>query len=172
MVCLQQVLLKITELLPLLLVLRLLFGFLAVLLLCESIELTSDGYWAEAARDSGGKNRFVVAGITNSTGVFSTNASGLPNLQVTIPGGRTLDQATLNDYGVHFIGIQGDNIRDKITGFKLDGKYDVDLGIIHSVQIGGSFTNRRKEDVTLDNSNTTCCNFTGAGSVPPILPKA
>src|SRR4029453_9280707 len=104
-------------------------------------------------------SRFVVAGIPESSGVFSTNAGGLPNLAVTIPGGRPLDQATDDDYHVHYIGIQGDNLRDRVVGTKLDAKIDLDVGLFKDLKLGVARTDRRKSDTIVDNANTTSCNY-------------
>jgi iron complex outermembrane recepter protein len=127
----------------------------------DRLTVDIDGYWSQASHNEGGKNRFVVAGIPGSTGVFATRANGFPDLAITIPGGRTLDQATDADYHVHYIGIQGDNLRDQIKGGQLDGKYDLDMYFIESVQAGFAYNQRDKDDSTFDNGYTTSCNYCG-----------
>ena len=138
-----------------------LFGLNAAWDTTDRLHLQADGYISEATRDSGGKSRFVVAGVPDSTGVFSTNAGGLPNLVVTLPGDRTLDQATNDDFRAHYIGIQGDNLKDRVVGGKLDGKFDIGAGLFKDVKFGLARTNRHKSDLIVDNAATTSCNYCG-----------
>ena len=127
----------------------------------ERLTLMLDAYQAQAKRDTGGQNRFVVAGITGASALFATRDGGLPDLAITIPGGRSIAQATDNDFRSHFIGIQGDNLSDKIFGAKLDAKYDADVGMFKSLVVGASLTDRRKNDTVIDNAFTTSCNYCG-----------
>lgn len=126
----------------------------------DKFQLSGDAYLSQAARDSGGQDRFVVAGITDSTGIFATRNNGLPDLQITIPGGRTLDQGTDNDYRAHYIGLYGDNLKDRINSGKLDAKLELDSGIAKSLKFGVNFTDRRKTSTQIDN-NATACQFCG-----------
>ena len=127
----------------------------------DRLSVSGDAYISQATRDSGGQSRFVVAGIPEASGNFSTNAAGLPNLVVTLPDGRGLDQATDDDYRAHYIGIQGDNLRDRVIGTKLDAKFDVDAGFFKDVKFGVARTTRHKTDLIIDNANTTSCNYCG-----------
>ncbi len=127
----------------------------------DRLSLVVDGYLGQATRNSGGQNRFVVAGIKGASAVFATRNNGLPDLAVTIPGGRTIDQATDADFRAHYIGIQGDNLKDHIYGVKLDGSYDVADSGLRAIKFGVSLTDRRKNDSLIDNSFTTSCNYCG-----------
>jgi TonB-dependent receptor len=124
----------------------------------DKLHVSGDAYLSEAKRDSGGQNRFVVAGIVDATGIYATRENGLPDLQVTLPGNRTLDQATNDDYRAHYIGIYGDNLKDRIYSGKLDFKLDLDAGIAKAFKFGVNFTDRRKTSLTIAN-NDTACNF-------------
>jgi iron complex outermembrane receptor protein len=137
------------------------FGVNAAWDVSDRLHLIGDAYLSEAKRDSGGQSRFVVAGIPGSSGVFSTNGAGLPNLAVTIPGDRTLAQATDDDYDVHYIGIQGDNLRDRVASGKLDARLDMESGALSDVKFGAAYTSRDKSDTVVDNANTTSCNYCG-----------
>lgn len=127
----------------------------------DRLAVDVDAYWARAAHNEAGKSRFVVAGIPDSTVVWGTRDYGLPDLKITIPGGRPLDQATNADYHVHYIGIQGNNLADEIQGAKLDSKYDLGWGFLDSVQVGFNYNRRAKSSVTYDNAYTTSCNYCG-----------
>lgn len=127
----------------------------------ERLKVAVDGYYGKASDDTGGQNRFVVAGITGASAVFATRNGGIPDLAITIPGGRTLDQATNDDFRAHYIGIQGQNISDRTQGTKLDATYDVDNGLFKSITFGGSWTDRKKTVETIDNQYTTSCNYCG-----------
>ena len=126
----------------------------------DRLKVVLDGYTGQATRNSGGKSNFVVAGIPDSSGVFATRNGHSPDLAITIPGGRTLDQATNADYRAHYIGIGGDDLKDRISGGKGDAVWDTEFGILKSVSFGGSWTERRKTDTTIDNLETSC-NFCG-----------
>lgn len=126
----------------------------------DRMKLVLDAYTGEAKRNSGGKSNFVVAGIPDSSGVFATNDGHLPDFAITIPGGRTIDQATNDDYRAHYIGIGGDNLKDRTSGAKVDGTWDSDFGILKSIAFGGQWTDRKKTDTTIDNLATEC-NYCG-----------
>ncbi|NIJ33337.1 TonB-dependent receptor [Sphingomonas oligoaromativorans] len=126
----------------------------------ERLKFVVDGYTGQATRNSGGKQAFVVAGIPDSSGVFATRDGHLPDLSITIPGGRTIDQATNDDFHAHYVGINGDNLKDRTQGTKIDGTWETDLGPLKSLSFGGSWTNRRKVDTVIDNLQTEC-NFCG-----------
>ncbi len=125
----------------------------------DTLKLAFDGYRGQATRNAGGKQRFVVAGITESSGVFATREGGLPDLDITIPGGRPLSEATNDDYRAHYIGIGGDNLKDVTQGARFDGTLETG-GILHSIAAGGSWTDRKKRDTVIDNLATEC-NFCG-----------
>jgi TonB-dependent receptor len=128
--------------------------------LTDRLQVAGDAYLSEAARNSGGLDRFVVAGIIDATGVFATRNNGLPDLNITIPGGRTLEQATNADYRPHYIGIYGDNLKDRINSGKLDGKLVLDWQNAKALRFGVNFTDRRKSSLQIDN-NDTACQFCG-----------
>ncbi|WP_265269928.1 TonB-dependent receptor [Sphingomonas lycopersici] len=133
----------------------------------ERLKVGIDAYYGRATDDTGGQNRFVVAGIPNSRAVISTRNNGIPDMVLTIPNAdgsvtnRTLDQAGNDDLFVHYIGIQGQNISDRTKGAKLDFDYDVDSGILKSFTFGGAFLHRRKDVDVIDNQYTTAENFAG-----------
>ncbi|UIJ46968.1 TonB-dependent receptor [Sphingomonas cannabina] len=127
----------------------------------EKWKFALDGYYGKATDNSGGQNRFVVAGIPGASASFATRDNGLPDLAITIPGGRTLDQATNDDFRAHYIGIQGQNIADRTQGVKLDGEYEVGNDIFKSITFGVAWTDRRKTVDQIDNQYTTSCNYCG-----------
>ena len=127
----------------------------------DRLKFAVDGYYGKASDDTGGRNRFVVAGIPGASATFATRPGGLPDLAITIPGGRTLDQATDQDFRAHYIGIQGQNIADRTQGAKIDATYEVDGGHFKSITFGGAWTDRRKTVSTIDNQYTTSCNYCG-----------
>ena len=133
----------------------------------DRLSVSADASFGKATNNTGGQNRFVVAGIPGSKAVVSTRNGGLPDLVLTIPNAdgsvtdRPLSSATDADVRAHYIGIQGENISDKSTQAKLDLKYDLDLGILKSFSFGGAFSDRRKDVETVDNQYTTAENFAG-----------
>ncbi|MDT8760281.1 TonB-dependent receptor [Sphingomonas psychrotolerans] len=126
----------------------------------DSLKFALDGYVGKAQDNTGGRNRFVVAGIPGASGTFATRDDGIPDLAITIPGGRTLDQATNDDFRAHYIGIQGQNIADRTNGVKLDGELKLG-GVFKSISFGGAWTERTKTVSQIDNQYTTSCNYCG-----------
>ncbi|HUD30843.1 MAG TPA: TonB-dependent receptor [Novosphingobium sp.] len=127
----------------------------------DRLKFVFDGYYGKARDNTGGQNRFVVAGITGASAIFATRDGGLPDLDITIPGGRSLSEATNDDFRAHYIGIQGQNIEDRTQGLKFDGEYEVGEGGFKSITFGVAWTDRRKTVATIDNQYTTSCNFCG-----------
>jgi TonB-dependent receptor len=129
--------------------------------------VSADLSYGKASDNTGGKNRFVVAGIPGSRAVVTTRDGGFPDMLLTIPNAdgsltnRTIDQAGNDDLRVHYIGIQGQNISDKSTGAKLDFRYDLNAGLVKSVMFGGAYTNRQKDVAVIDNQYTSANNFSG-----------
>ncbi|MEP7242436.1 MAG: TonB-dependent receptor [Gammaproteobacteria bacterium] len=136
------------------------FGVNAKWQATDRLEVGLDGYWSQAKRDSAGQFRFVVAGIPGATGEFTTRANEFPDLLITLPGGRPISAATNDDYRAHYIGINGDNLRDKVYGASLDNTFKVEWGGFNSVQFGAAYTKRNKDEVA-DNNDATSCNFCG-----------
>ncbi|BBC73419.1 conserved hypothetical protein [Altererythrobacter sp. B11] len=127
----------------------------------ERLKVAVDAYYGKARDNTGGQNRFVVAGIPGSSAVFATNNGGLPDLQITIPGGRGINEATDDDFHAHYIGIQGQDISDRAQGAKIDLEYELDAGVLRSIAVGGSWADRKKTVTTIDNQYTTSCNYCG-----------
>ncbi|VXC99073.1 TonB-dependent receptor [Sphingomonas sp. 8AM] len=127
----------------------------------DQLKLAFDGYYGKATNNTGGRNRFVVAGIPGASADFATRDNGLPDLAITLPGGRTLDQATNDDFRAHYIGIQGQDISDDIKSAKMDGEYRVDNGVFKAIGFGVAWTDRHKDVTTVDNQYTTSCNYCG-----------
>ncbi|MBB5712433.1 TonB-dependent receptor [Sphingomonas xinjiangensis] len=126
----------------------------------DRLKFGLDGYFGKARDNTGGQNRFVVAGIPGASAEFAARPGGIPDLAITIPGGRSLDQATNDDFRAHYIGIQGQNIEDETKGAKLDATYELG-GAFKSISLGGAWTDREKTVATIDNQYTTSCNYCG-----------
>jgi iron complex outermembrane receptor protein len=129
--------------------------------LSPTLKFTGDVYRSKSIRDEGGKDTFLVSGIAgNSTLNWQDNNNGLPNISVTLPDGRDLGTALAAgqlgdaDYGLHYVGLSGDNIHDTVTGGTLSGHYDFDLGALESLDFGVSRTNRQKVRDYIDNDWT------------------
>ncbi len=95
----------------------------------NDLRLVGDVYRSTSVRNSGGKDSFVVAGIAgHNTGFWSDNNDALPNIRVQLADGRDLATALAAgqlgnaDYGPHYAGLSGTNVKDKITGASLEGR--------------------------------------------------
>jgi len=136
------------------------------------LTLTGDLYSSKSIRDEGGNDTFVVSGIAgNNTLHWSDNARALPNLSVTLENGMDLATGLANgqlgdaNYGLHYVGLSGDNVHDTVTGATLNGRYALDLGVVESIDFGVTATNRKKTKDHVDNDWTggSCqyCNMYG-----------
>ena len=144
-----------------------LFGWNGVWQAGDRLQFTFDAYRSRADRDSGGKDTWVVSGIGGShTGRVAMNNNGLPNIGVTLEDGRDLAAALQSgqlgnaDYGLHYIGLSGTDVTDKVTGLSVGGDLDFDLGTLHSLQFGAVSTERGKVRRTIENdTNGGSCQY-------------
>jgi len=129
--------------------------------------LSFDAYRSESKRDSGGKDTWVVSGIGgNHTGRVDMNNNGLPDISVTLEDGRDLATALAagdlgnEDYGLHYIGLSGTDVKDTVTGFTLGGTWTVESGAFKSLSFGAARTERGKTRDTVENdTNGGSCQY-------------
>jgi iron complex outermembrane receptor protein len=128
----------------------------------NDLKLTGDLYRSTSKRNSGGKDTFVVAGIAgHNTGYYRATDGGLPDIRVTLEDGRDLATELAagrlgnKDYGVHFTGLTGTDIKDTIDGASLDGHL-VLSGAWHveALQFGVSATSRKKDRNSIGNEKS------------------
>jgi iron complex outermembrane recepter protein len=143
------------------------FGWNAEWKPAEKLTLSFDAYRSESKRDSGGKDTWVVSGIGgNHTGRVDMNNNGLPDITVTLEDGRDLATALAagelgnDDYGLHYIGLSGTDIKDTVTGFTLGGTWSVEAGAFKSLSFGAARTERGKTRDTVENdTNGGSCQY-------------
>ena len=94
------------------------------------------------------------------------NNNGLPDISVTLEDGRDYATALENgelgdaDFGLHYIGLSGTDVTDKVTGLTLDGEFALDRGVWHSLQFGAAGTERTKVRNTIENdTNGGSCQY-------------
>jgi len=134
------------------------FGWNAAWQATDRLKLGFDAYRSEAKRDSGGKDTWVVSGIAGDhTGRVDMNDNALPDFSVTLEDGRDLASALEagelgnDDYGLHYIGLSGTDVKDTITGETLSGQFDADAGLFRGLAFGASHTLRKKSRNTVEN---------------------
>jgi iron complex outermembrane receptor protein len=112
--------------------------------------------------------------------IFSDVANSLPNFNVLVPpsqlGLTTCPKGTasstnagscsytalmnsgfLNNnkyWSTHYDGLNGYSVHDQITGFTLDGKYEVGLGWFDKILFGAGFSDRDKDRTDISNDWT------------------
>ena len=125
------------------------------------LTFTGDIYSSKSIRNEGGNDTFVVSGIAgNNTLHWSDNQRALPNISVTLQNGTDLATGLANgqlgnaDYGLHYVGLSGDNIHDTVTGATLGGRYALDKGVVDSIEFGVQATDRKKSKDHVDNDWT------------------
>ena len=136
----------------------------------RDLRLVGDVYRSTSRRDSGGKDNFVVAGIAGAnTGYYRANDNAFPDIRVQLEDGRDL-ATELNagrlgdkDFGVHFAGLTGVDIKDTVDGgslegrLSLDGKWNVD-----AFEFGVSGTSREKTRTSIGNEKSGgACQYCG-----------
>lgn len=143
------------------------FGWNAQWKARDNLAFNFDLYRSESTRDSGGKDTWVVSGIGgNHTGRVDMRNNGLPNISVTLEDGRDLatafDARELGDadYGLHYIGLSGTDVNDRVTGFTVGGKWTLDSGAFKGLDFGAARTERSKVRNTIENdTNGGSCQY-------------
>jgi iron complex outermembrane receptor protein len=134
----------------------------------NQLKFVGDVYRSTSKRNSGGKDTFVVSGIAgHNTGYFRANDNALPDIRVTLQDGRDLATELAagrlgnKDYGVHFTGLTGTDIKDTVDGGTLDGR--LALGgnwNIDALDFGVSATSRAKTRNSIANEkNGGACQY-------------
>lgn len=134
----------------------------------RDLRLVGDVYRSTSKRDSGGKDTFVVAGIGGAnTGYYSANNNALPDIRVTLEDGRDLATELAagrlgnKDYGIHFAGLTGVDIKDTVDGGSLEGRLALDgKWNIDALEFGVSGTSRSKKRTAIGNEkNGGACQY-------------
>ena len=145
------------------------FGWNGAWQVNDSLKLGADVYWSESTRNSGGKDTWIVSGIAgHHTGVVHMNRNALPDISMTLEDGRDLATALASgeldndDWGVHYIGLSGTDVKDDVTGATLSGSLNVEWGPVSSLDFGVSNTVRNKTYDTVENdTNGGSCVYCG-----------
>lgn len=128
------------------------------LVISDTLSLNSDISYAFTNRPEAGKDKFWVAGIKNAQAEYNSHVP-VPEVKVTIPGGRTIDEARPDETYVGFLKSQGDTIRDKITSIKLEANYSIQEDYVSSLVVGVSLQGRSKERMATANVDCAYCGF-------------
>ena len=125
-----------------------------------------DAYQSRSRRNSGGNDSYVVAdrSVNPLASTWRASSDSLPFLSITLPGGKDYGQSLAEGkegnatFGPHYIGLSGDNLKDRIQGLDLSGRYTPDLqwvGIsLDRLSFGLTSSNRTKSRVTYENDFT------------------
>src|SRR5262245_23766543 len=124
----------------------------------DRLHFNFDAYTSRAARDSGGKDTWVVSGIAGDhVGRVDMNSRALPDITLTLEDGRDLATALEAnelgdaDFGLHYIGLSGTDVTDEVDGISADGELTYDSGAFKSLQFGAAATARSKQRDTIEN---------------------
>jgi iron complex outermembrane receptor protein len=143
------------------------FGWNGLWQVNDRLQFDFDAYYSVSERDSGGKDTWVVSGIAGDhTGRVDMNNGGLPDISVTLEDGRDLATALAarelgnEDYGLHYIGFSGTDVKDEVTGFTVGGAWEFGSGAFKSLQFGAAYTERGKTRDTVENdTNGGSCQY-------------
>ncbi|MBL4630769.1 MAG: TonB-dependent receptor plug domain-containing protein, partial [Paraglaciecola sp.] len=140
------------------------FALTAEYMLTDDLTIKGDVYRSSSKRDSGGKNTYVVAGAPGAhTGTYKLNEGGLPDYIPNWTEGRTSDDFGNDDFSPHWAAREGSDIEDQVTGYTLDGDWQLDHEYLVSVDFGAAYTSRNKTNTAYDNysSEDGACNYCG-----------
>lgn len=146
------------------------FGWKGEWKVSPDLRLVGDVYRSTSKRDSGGKDTFVVAGIGGAnTGYYKANDNAFPDIRVTLEDGRDLATELAagrlgnKDYGVHFAGLTGVDIKDTVDGGSLEGRLSLDgKWNLDAFEFGVSGTSRSKKRTAIGNEkNGGACQYCG-----------
>ena len=117
----------------------------------DDMQISFDASMTGANRKS--PNQYlVIGGLLPYTYQFNLNGGGdLPTV--------TYDNAIINDpdfQRLHYMGIDNNRSRDRGSEFHLDTKWDIQDSVLKSVQMGLSYTQRRKTNRSFNNSDSSC----------------
>jgi iron complex outermembrane receptor protein len=141
-----------------------LLGFKANWKVTSTLTLAADLYRSKANRPEGGNDSFLAAGVgfdgatQGGTLQWNNTNGGMPNIGVTLADGR--DYATAlaagqlgNDvWNPHYVGLNGYTIHDSVTGFTLNGAWQIDKGPLEHVSFGVAQTRRVKSRADISNT--------------------
>jgi len=126
-----------------------------------------DAYQSSADRPEGGTDAFVTAGLVSPTPynlnsiTVQLNPNALPSISVALPGGvdygAALASGQLNNqalWSTHYDGLSGYSVKDKVDGFKFDGEWRFDSGILKNISFGAAYTERTKSRNDISNDWT------------------
>jgi TonB-dependent receptor len=128
----------------------------------DRLKLGFDAYTSKAKRLSGGKDTWVVSGIAGDHvgRVDMNDHNHLPDISVTLDDGRDLATALEAgelgnaDFGLHYIGLSGTDVIDKVDGATISGELKFDMGAFKSLQFGAGDTVRKKTRDTIENDTS------------------
>lgn len=130
------------------------------------LTLTADAYQSRSRRDSGGNDSYVVAdrSVNPLQSTWRSSGDSLPVLAITLPDGSDYGSSLAagkegnGTFGPHYVGLRGDNLRDRIRGFELAGRYEAELQLgpvlMDRLSFGWSDTARTKTRQAYDNDFT------------------
>ena len=136
----------------------------------NDLKLVGDVYRSTSKRNSGGKDTFVVAGMAGAnTGYWKANAGALPDIRVVLEDGRDLATEAAagrlgnKDYGPHFAGLTGTDIKDTVDGAALDGRLALETSWgADAFNFGVSATSRGKTRNSISNEHSGgACHYCG-----------
>lgn len=131
-----------------------LYGINAEWAATADLTLKGDLYRSTSKRTSGGKDTYAVLRMNQpNTSTISLTGQAIPTILTQFDDGRTLDTGVFgpSDFNTHYFGLAGDDVKDGITGFNLDGIYSMGQGYLDALKFGVGYYNRRKARDLRDN---------------------
>lgn len=111
----------------------------------DVLQITADVSYSDAVNDAGGTGQFVIAGMPNANPRYDyTNGGDY--------GGLSYDNAmSASELRSHSLYFSGQDVSDKMTQYKLDGKYTLGLDYADVVHFGIYGSSRTKGRQSYDN---------------------
>ncbi|MCH1921382.1 TonB-dependent receptor [Shewanella sp. A3A] len=132
----------------------------------DQLQITADVSYSDAINDAGGSGQFVIAGVQNANPRYDyTNGGDYGSLSYDNPVSADL----LRSHSIYF---SGQDVKDKITQYRFDGKYTLGYEFADVIHFGIYGSSRTKDRQSYDNG-TNGNVFSGYGfDVPDEIFKS
>lgn len=123
----------------------------------DSVKVVLDATQSRAKNSGGGKSYFTVIGTPTQYSFSQTSANAIPSVFGFTPGALT----TPSLGRTHIAGLNGDDITEKVTEYRLNTEWKADSGVLKTLRFGLMRTARDKSDLPITSDPNVGCVYCG-----------
>lgn len=131
-------------------------GFNAAWNISDSITVNFDSSWSKAEDSAGGDNLFTVIGVPSTYSFAQATGDGFPSVF-----NYSTDITNSNLGRAHIALRQGADRVEEVFEQRIDGEYTSDWGALKNVRAGIAYTDRSKENLSIQSDPNTLCLYCG-----------